>query len=91
LIESLERQAQRSLARLNILQKGNLKGTGAGCPCVLKDNLVGKKTGWLNRGNCLELSKRKFTTFRRKSRQLRRTTRMLLDYAGRKLAGPKRS
>lgn len=38
----------------------------------------------------LELrEKRKFMTFRKSNRQLRRTTRMLCGFAGRKLGGPK--
>ncbi|KAK4826796.1 hypothetical protein QYF61_011604, partial [Mycteria americana] len=38
-------EGQRSPGRLDILQEGNLKGTGAGCPHVPKDEPAGKKTG----------------------------------------------
>ncbi|KAK4832250.1 hypothetical protein QYF61_021602 [Mycteria americana] len=38
-------EGQRSPGRLDILQEGNLKGAGAGCPHVPKDEQVGKKTG----------------------------------------------
>jgi len=36
---------QRGLGRLEILQEGSLKGTGAGCPHVLQDERAGKRTG----------------------------------------------
>ena len=38
-------KGKRSPGRLYILQERNLKGAGAGCPHVPKDELVGKKTG----------------------------------------------
>ena len=38
-------EGQRSPGRLDILQEGSLQGIGAGRPYVLKDELVGKKTG----------------------------------------------
>lgn len=47
------------LGRLNVLQKGNIKSAGAGCPDVLKDEPAGKMTGLAG----LELRKREFMTF----------------------------
>ncbi|GAB0180778.1 hypothetical protein GRJ2_000543100 [Grus japonensis] len=41
----VHQQGQRSPGRLDILQEGNLKGAGAGCPHVPKDKPAGKKTG----------------------------------------------
>jgi len=34
-------EGQRGPGRLDILQGGSLKGTGAGCPHVLQDKLMG--------------------------------------------------
>ena len=71
-------EGQRSPARLDVLQEGNLKGTGAGHPHVLKDEQAGSKTSlaeqralagtWAKKGE--------FMTFGRRGRPLRRTTRM---------------
>lgn len=52
-------EGQRGPGRLNILQEGNLQGTRIGCPHVLKDELVGKRLGWLNREIWLELREEK--------------------------------
>lgn len=36
-------EGKRGPERLDILQEGNLKSAGADCPCMLKDESVGKK------------------------------------------------
>ena len=43
-------EGQESPGRLDILQGGSLKGTGAGCPHVMKDKPVGKKTSLSEQG-----------------------------------------
>lgn len=35
---------------MDILQEINLEGTGADCPCVLKDELTGKRTSLHGQG-----------------------------------------
>jgi len=64
---------------LEILQDGNLKGTGAGCPHVLKDELAGKKTSLAEQRVLAGTQEKKgeFIIFGRMGRPLRRTTRML--------------
>jgi len=43
-------EGQRSPGRLDILQVGSLKGTGAGCPHVTQDEPVRKTTGLAEQG-----------------------------------------
>ena len=71
-------EGQRSPGRLDILQEGNLKGTGAGHPHVLKDEPAGKKTSLAEQRALAgtQGKKKEFMTFGRRARQLRRTTRM---------------
>jgi len=38
-------EGQRGPGRLDILQEGSLKGTGAGCPHVLQDKPAGRTAG----------------------------------------------
>ncbi|GAB0179913.1 hypothetical protein GRJ2_000456600 [Grus japonensis] len=52
-------EGQRSPGRLDILQEGNLKGTAAGCPHVLKDGQRGRRPAWLNRELWLEVRKKR--------------------------------
>lgn len=58
--------------------EGNLKGVGAGCPFVPKDELMGKKTSLVDQGTFAgTLGKKEFMTFERRGRQLRKSTSML--------------
>jgi len=43
-------EGQRVPGRLDILQRGSLKGTGAGCPHVLQDQPAGKMTSLAEQG-----------------------------------------
>jgi len=44
-------EGQRGSGRLDILQEGSLKGTGAGCPHVSQDELAGKTIGLAEQGD----------------------------------------
>lgn len=72
-------EGQRDPGRLDIAQEGNLKGAGAGCPCVL---LWGRRLTWLNREICWDFKggNKEFTNFGRIGRQLKRNTKLLLGY-----------
>lgn len=59
-----------------MLPEGNLKAAVAGQPLVLKDELAGKKTSLDEQSFGLNSGKKKFMTFGRMGRQLRRTTWM---------------
>lgn len=79
--ESLVRQScwEKSPGSLDILQEGNPKGTGAGCPHRPKVDPEGKKTS-LTEQRALsgtQEKKEKIMTSGRRGRPLRRTTRLL--------------
>lgn len=65
----------------------NLKSAGAGHPHVLKDKPVGKTTSLAAQRalSGAQMKKNEFITFGRRGKQLRRATRTLWGYAGRKL------
>jgi len=44
-------EGRRGPGRLDSLQGGSLKGTGAGCPHVPQDELAGKMTGLAEQGD----------------------------------------
>jgi len=52
-------EGQSGPGRLDILQGRSLKGTGAGCPHVLQDELVGKMTSLAEQGALAETQVKK--------------------------------
>jgi len=59
------------------LQGGNLKGTGAGCPHVPKDEQAGKKTSLAEQSFGWDSGKKgEFMSFGRRGRPLRGTARI---------------
>lgn len=67
------------------LLEGNLKGAGAGCPYVPKDELAKRTQIWLKSEILLEFWEKKFVIFGRWGRQLRKSMRMSLSHIERKL------
>ena len=80
-------EGQRGPERLDILQAGSLKGTGAGCPHVPQDEAARKTTVLAEQGAFVgtQGKKGRSTTYGKKDRWLKRSTRVSLGHAERKL------
>lgn len=71
---------------LNTFLEGNLKGAGADCPYMSKDELAGKNTNLAKEKAFSGIQGNKMlVTFRRWGRQLRKSMRMSLGHIERKL------
>jgi len=86
-------EGQRGPDRLDILQGGSLKDTGAGCPHVPQDEPAGKMTSLAEQGALAGTQEKKggSTTYGRKGRRLKRSTGFLLGRAERILERQKTS